>query len=169
LFENKDSWRVLSDDVAGSKLEDDADEIGPQPTLVRSSALVAEERRRLARNASRNDHWTAIRREKTGGVDVSDVTKVWDVRPVVSQDTVGIGVNLREGNGAESNRFKSEAETTNSRKGVKYGEVIHSPALSTIQRVDAWIVPGSVTSCRIWTLTPRRLAHEYIPLIFPAS
>jgi hypothetical protein len=79
----------------------------------------------LARNASRNDHWTAIRREKTGGVDVSDVTKVLDVRPVVSQDTVGIGVNLREGNGVESNGFEAKAESTDARKGVKHGEVIH--------------------------------------------
>jgi hypothetical protein len=56
-------------------------------------------------------------------VELGDVLKDWDMRPMLSKYSPAIGVDLAEGDGFKSSGpFKPKAESSNAGKEVKHSE-----------------------------------------------
>ena len=81
-FESNDSRRVLCQDPLWGQLSSEAQEIRPEPSLVRRAASFPSDRRGLTRRAS--DEGVNVTDSSSNSVPCEglDVPPLWDVRPM---------------------------------------------------------------------------------------
>lgn len=104
---SNETWDVLQEHVSGSKNAKTSSDLGPEPPLVVSAASRAGVADRLAREPREDEIDVDAERFP---VDLAEVAKVRDTRPMPLEDPGACRVELGLGDDDDADGFKAEVE-----------------------------------------------------------